>query len=231
LNEALEWAQGEYFAVTDSDDILQPEKTLTLLRAIDGCREINGVFGGVKLITSDGRFNGAVYLKERIYNFSDILERDKQMISSCALLRTEALRAAGGYLSGLYIEDWYIMLRLTEGGGRLKTIPAPLALYRQHSTNISKDALKMFESRMFILDLFSSYPGSRPRKALVCVEAAIDFCRKSKRSSFVYLGMALRLQPAISRRKIFWSAVFRTLAPVTLLDMLKEAKMQLGSAS
>ena len=36
LNEALEWARGFYFAVSDSDDVLLPSKTSVLLSHIFG---------------------------------------------------------------------------------------------------------------------------------------------------------------------------------------------------
>ena len=221
LNEALAWAEGSYLAINDSDDVLLPAAITTLVGEMESDATLNGVFGGAYVVDEAGNRTSVREPKPRRYGFAEILARDKDMISSSGLLRTAAMRAAGGYLDGLFIEDWYIMLKLTEGGAVLKLIPTPLAQYRLHDTNISKNLDRMFRARLQILDLFAHHDGHPERLALVHVENAIEYWRTSKRISLGHLVAALRLHPAIVAQPLFRAAMGRLLAPALLIDRIK----------
>ncbi len=224
LNEALEWARGDFFAVTDSDDVVYPERIAVLLAAIDGRDDLNGIFGGGQLIGIDGQTMGSHVVKERVYTFDNLIARDKAMLSSCGLLRTEATRKVGGYLPGLWIEDWYIMLKLTQGGKNLKIIPAVLIGYRRHATNISRDYVKMLNSRLQILDEFAPYPGLNKIKAQVYVSAAIDCDRGQRLRSLRFLSTAIGTAASIIFDSVFWGAVFRIAMPSPVMNLLRRLK-------
>lgn len=224
LNEGLAWCRGEYFAAIASDDVLLPEKTARLVEILEAAPGVAGAFGGSQIVDSGGNIVGNVTPPDTEYTFDDVLFREHVIVAPCQLLRTELVRAAGGYPKDLYIEDWYMWLKLTEHGARLKVIPEPLVLYRQHGTNISRNARKMFESRQFILGLYPDHPGTQVSMSKVCAMAAIDFSRVSKRESLSFLLQALRAHRTIVRRPIFWSALARGLAPASVLKLMSDAR-------
>lgn len=225
LNEALAWAQGEYVATSDSDDILMPNHIQTLIGEIENEPQVNGVYGGAVLIGEDGSPIGMSMPKARYYSFIEILSRDKAMTSSGGLLRTSALRAVGGYRDGLYIEDWYIMLRLTQSGSRLKTVPKPVVRYRIHNTNISKNFDKMFQARIIILNMFATYPGHSKREALVRTEAALDCWRSSRIKAIHYLLNAVIKHATIMTEPLFLAALGRIITPTPIVDFLKRRRL------
>jgi alpha-1,3-rhamnosyltransferase len=224
LNEALEWANGDYLAVADSDDILLPEKSSVLFDEIEKNKDIMGVFGGSVIINSNGEALGYERPRERIYSFSDILERDKHITSSCGLMRLDAVRRVGGYRGDLYIEDWYMWLRLTETGSHLKTIPQVLTCYRHHELNMSKSLFQMFEARKAILDIYHQHRGHRRRMSAICLASAIDFSRISKPTSLRFIARSLSYELSSIFKSVWWNALARMLTPVIVLDSLKRLR-------
>lgn len=221
LNQALEWARGDYFVIADSDDMLMPNHVPTLLAVLEAEPGLAAAYGGGVMVDVDDRFVREMRPRERYNDFASLLARDKEIISSGGMIRTDALRAAGGYLEGLYIEDWYIMLRLTERGARLKTVPVPVVRYRWHETNISRNVDRMLDARLTILNLFADHPGHRWRVALVHVEAALGHWRQSRRRALSQLKIALRAHPGIARHPLFVGAVGRLLLPTVFVDVAR----------
>jgi len=224
LNEGLAWARGPYFACLASDDVLFPQKTSTLVSEIQAAPDLAGVFGGCVLIDSAGQIVGTQRPRAVVYCFADILASNHWIVASCQLLRRDAVLQAGGYPRGLNIEDWYMWLKLTEHGAGLKVVPDVLVQYRQHETNLSRDAKKMLEARKMILDRFTDHAGIQFAKGKVFLAAAIDFSRSSKPESFGYLVSALEQHLPILFTARFWNACARTVTPVVVLDALKKMK-------
>lgn len=220
LNQALDWAQGEYFVTADSDDRLLPAHVSRLLPELEQAPQLAAVYGGAMLINAAGKRYGELAPVQRDYRFADILNRDKAMISSGGLLRTAALRAVGGYRADLYIEDWYMMLKLTEGGAMLRTLPDPVVEYRIHTTNISANNAPMLQARLQILDLYRDHPGHAWRVALVQVEIALSTWRRSRGAALGLLIKALRSDVRIAVHPLFLGAVARLLLPTALIDWL-----------
>ena len=131
-----------------------------------------------------------------------------------------ALRAVGGYRADLYIEDWYMMLKLTEGGAMLRTLPDPVVEYRIHTTNISANNAPMLQARLQILDLYRDHPGHAWRVALVQVEIALSTWRRSRGAALGLLIKALRSDVRIAVHPLFLGAVARLLLPTALIDWL-----------
>ena len=221
LNEALEWGNGIYFAVLDSDDVLLPNKTSVLVSQIERNPDLAGVFGGCVVIDPLGNVLSITRPQATKYSFSNILARNKMFVSSCMLVKLQMVRHVGGYPKGLYIEDWYMWLKLTEYGSELMVIPEPLVLYRQHASNISKDVFKMHNSRMEIAKLFLHCPETKLTMAKICLETSIEFSQKSKSSSIGYILQALKYHPIVLLRWIFWNSVARMLMPFVVLKVLK----------
>jgi alpha-1,3-rhamnosyltransferase len=223
LNEALTLCRGKYYSVTDSDDILFPHKTSFLVKELEAARDSNvaGVFAGSRLIDSEGQPSLERSPMAQTYDFSDILERRHTIISSSMLMDIEIVRRVGGYLEGLYIEDWYMWLKVTETGATLRVMPEIVLFYRQHETNISRDSEKMFECRKRIISLFDYRPEAKTSLAHVAIMAAADLSWVKKGKAFCHLMEGLRADPAWLRRSYFWKVMAKILMPVPLLDALK----------
>jgi alpha-1,3-rhamnosyltransferase len=224
----LAWARGQYFASFNSDDILLSGKTSTLLKKIADEPNVAGVFSGCELIDADNVLIRSLRPKEAYLKFNDLLLRKKYLlITPTQLLRTEAVRAVGGYPPSLFIEDWYMWLKLTDHGYCLKIVPDVLVRYRQHAGNMSKQALKMYESRRLILGHFHHHHKIELTVARISLMAAIDLCSTSKRTALGYLFGSVREAPKIILTVNFFNALFRILTPNPVMELLRRAKAQL----
>lgn len=213
LNEALAWAEGGYFSALASDDVLLPDKTSRLLFAIADETDVAGVFGGCEYINEDGNLIGSENHPLAYFSFNDVLAHRHSLQAATQLLRTGHVRAAGGYLQDVYIEDWYMWLKLTEAGHKLKNIPDLLAQYRYHAGNISKQRRHMFEARKQILGHFRQHKGYRHALSVMCVWAAIDFSCVSKFHALGCLLKALVASPRSLFSRYFAKGVLRWLTP------------------
>ena len=225
VDEGLKWARGKYFASLCSDDALLPGKTSTLVSQIDGEPRVGAVFSGCELIDAKDALIRTLRPSLAYVGFDDLLLRKKYLVvCSSQLIRVDAAMEVGGYPPNYYIEDWYMWLKLTERKYSLKIVPDVLVQYRQHEVNISKNALKMYESRKQILANFSQYPAAIRGLAVVNLMAAIDFSSSSKRDSLRYLVEALKLTPMAVFSHLFVGAAARLMAPNFVLRSLRSAK-------
>lgn len=224
LNEALAWSEGKYFAALDSDDIMMPGKISRLLPIMENEPELAGVFSGNEAIDGDGRVFGVESLPERYFGFDEVIMHRHTFSSPGQLLRTDLMKSVGGYIAGMYIQDWYMWLKLTESGYKLKNVSEVLVQYRYHGTNISKNRQRMFESRKQILRHFRGHDLYAFAMANSCVWAAIDFSCISKVLSFGFLCQAILSSPRIIATRYFVKGVLRWLSPCFLAknaEMLK----------
>lgn len=228
VDEGLGWARGQFFASFNSDDVLLPGKTSTLLSKIKDEPNVAGVFSGYELIDANGALISTLRPKETYLEFDDLLlSRKFHLATPTQLLRTEAVRAVGGYPQHLYIEDWYMWLKLTDRGYCLKIVPDVLVRYRQHADNMSKQAVKMYESRRLILGHFRDHLRINLTLARVSLMAAIDFSSTSKRTAISYLFKSVRDEPAIIITFAFFNALGRVLAPNPVIKLFRRAKVRL----
>ena len=226
INEALEWSQGKYFSAIASDDVLRPNKTSLLISQIEGEEDVAGVFSGCEVIDHSGSVVKLFKPPPAYHTFDDILFCKHAVITPSQLLRLDLVRAAGGYPEDVYIEDWYMWLALTQRGFKLKIISDPLVQYRQHDSNSSKAALKMYEGRKSVLSHFKDHPGYELVLAEVCAMAAIDFSRVSKRMASRYLIEAVTHNRGVIFSHVFAKALTRLLAPAALLEYLRKLRDQ-----
>ena len=227
VDEGLDWAHGQFFAAIASDDILLPAKTSTLLLSIADEPNVAGVFGGCELIDADGAFIQSLRPRAVYLEFDDLLHKKNFIIAPSQLLLTEAVRAVGGYPTNLFIEDWYMWLKLTDHGYRLKLVPDVLVRYRQHAANVSKQVVRMHESRRLILGHFRDHLGVDLALARISLMVAIDFSCTSKRTALSYLAESVRAAPSIIFTVSFFNALGRVLAPNPVLALMRRAKLRL----
>lgn len=224
LNEAMAWAEGRYFSAIASDDELLPSKTSFLLTNLNNEPNVAGVFCGCEYIDAHGLKIGEESAAAAYYSFDQIIRHRHSLQASTQLLDMALLKRVGGYPTDLYIEDWYMWLRLSEAGYVLKNLPDILVRYRYHGTNISKNRLKMFEARKQILSYFKAHPLYGISLANMCVWAAIDFSCVSKWQSLGYLAEAVASSWRILFTRYFAKGVLRWLSPCFLIKHAESLK-------
>jgi alpha-1,3-rhamnosyltransferase len=221
LNEALQWAQGEYFSTIASDDVMYPRKTSTLLAHLAGDPDTAGVFCGSDILDIHSKVVGTTRCADAVFTFEDILLWRYSIMAPTQLLRLEYLRQVGGYLDGIYIEDWYMWLALSQRGYKLRVIDEVLVGYRQHDSNISTNALKMLAGRIAILALYRDNPNYQASLAIAYMWAAIDFTAISKLQSVRYLLASFRADKRIAISGKFQQCILRIIIPRAVLLWLK----------
>lgn len=174
LNEAVEWCVGEFYSAIASDDLMLPTKTSSQVKYLLEHEECMGVFSGVQIIDGSGNPVRQVPGLHSTYNFKDIFLGRSSLPAPTQMLRLKSLRDTGGYPSGLYIEDRYMWLKLTEHGGVLHNMGGVAAAYRRHDTNISSQLQKMEEARVQIVNYFSSSVLYNRGMANAFIQSAVD---------------------------------------------------------
>lgn len=136
-NAALREAAAAWVCVLDDDDRLAPGALARLRARADGDAEAVGVAGRVEGFREAGGppiALGTLPDTDAI-GFDDLVIGDPVVSLGSALLRTDAVRAAGGFDASLRIvEDWDLLLKLCRGR-RLRLEPSVTLHYRLHAGN------------------------------------------------------------------------------------------------
>jgi alpha-1,3-rhamnosyltransferase len=190
LNEALEWAQGEYFSPIASDDVALPRKIETLLPVLEQDNGIAGVFGGILIVDARG---GEVEPKARSgrWTFEDILLCRAHIMAPAGLLRLQDALDVGGFDEEFLIEDWSLWLKLTEGGKAILSLLDSVAKYRIHGSNTHGRVEDMHRSRAAILRRYKDHALFQKASAISAATSAIAAADQSATASFRYLAGAV----------------------------------------
>lgn len=133
-NHGLALARGRYLATCDSDDLSHPSRFRLLREYLDEHPEVVGAGGRIRCFTDDPETDG--WLPDWHFGLKD----GRLPFSFAAgMLRTEAMRAFGGYNSRLPVaEDLDLAYKLATMG-RLVELPELVMDYRVHPGNVSGD--------------------------------------------------------------------------------------------
>lgn len=143
-NHGIHLAQGEFIALLDDDDLWPAEKLKTqveLLAEHPGAVMVYGTAARLEepssiICTETPAGDLRAYFRER-----NCLTSPGQ-----ALIRTEALRQAGGFDPAIWgADDWEMYARLARMGEVLYTETVAL-LYRSHPANASKNVWKLYSN-------------------------------------------------------------------------------------
>jgi alpha-1,3-rhamnosyltransferase len=182
LNQGLDWANGIYFSAIASDDILEIDKIdLLVFELEEKGQSYAAAFGNAKFIDDNGEaisleikdstgtaiIKAALFLEYytygRKFNFRDpayfgtyiSLIAGNYLPAMSTLVRSESIRAVGGWTSGNTVEDWELWLKLSKNF-RFAFVDQIVASYRWHEGNASKvkrerilrDSIKLLENEM-----------------------------------------------------------------------------------
>lgn len=122
LNAALELVATPFYAYISADDVLEPTRIRAQSQAL-ALTDHAFVYSDARVIDEDGAEVGdsfvALFLGagvEPTDTFEALLTRGNWIPACSVMLRTEAVRAAGGYDEDLFFEDYDLWLRLSRRG-------------------------------------------------------------------------------------------------------------------
>jgi glycosyltransferase involved in cell wall biosynthesis len=142
-NRCLELADGTYFLPFDSDNIARPELIETLVTAMraDPSRDV-ATCQALAFTEEEDIANESFAFRFGPTGGPRILSpRENVFGDTCALFRSEALRAVGGFETDrLSHEDWETMAKLAFAGYDVDVVPRTLFWYRS-STGSRRDTL------------------------------------------------------------------------------------------
>lgn len=152
-NSGLHLSTGEYLVFLDADDRLLPEA----LQAGRECMEADAAcafaFGRFRRITSDGSVMPAPLPRRSRPSdpYQAFLEGNFVEMHATVMYRREILLSVGGFDPRLReCEDYDLYLRITRDY-KIAEHPTPVAEYRHHETNMSRDAPRMLTTVLAVL--------------------------------------------------------------------------------
>ncbi|MCU1462931.1 MAG: glycosyl transferase [Acidimicrobiales bacterium] len=129
-NVGLAEARGEAVALLDDDDLWHPHHLETVWAVMQDT--------GADVVYADcheaGRRDGYA-IDVRDFD-GDLLQRENFICVPATLVRTSALRSAGGFPAG-ELEDWALWKRMHAMGTRFVHVPAITVTYRFHEDNLT----------------------------------------------------------------------------------------------
>jgi len=161
LNDALDQAEGKYFCMLSSDDIIFPDKLERQVAFMEG-REDVGLCGGsaIEIDMDSVRLTDQKKLAYAELDFDDVfMDRKKGPTAPSMMARTDALREVGGYDPDIRLEDMDMWLKLTHAGWKLVCLEGEFCYYRVHDTNTYKNLEFMLDSLLKSWGKYSEHPG------------------------------------------------------------------------
>lgn len=144
LNEGLQQAQGQYFAILNSDDTWHPER-LAYLQAVAEREDWDFVSTPVELCHAESHWQTwyqdlrAHYQSQQDF-LSTLWRGNFVMSTSNFFFRRRVYEQCGGFSEWRYVHDYEYLLRLSKAGLRLSCCwDAPAMHYRFHASNTIRE--------------------------------------------------------------------------------------------
>lgn len=138
-NLALAHARGAFFAPMDQDDVALPDRLTRSVQYLDANPLVGAVGGAARLIDETGAFIDAGQSSTPSPNPDEELKWSCSLLHPSCMMRTELVRAVGGYRSVLpYAQDYDLFLRLAERS-MLANLADTLLHKRRHSRQVTQD--------------------------------------------------------------------------------------------
>ncbi len=156
-NRALEMSKGEYVALLDHDDIWEPEKLEKQVALIDSNKNLGLVFSDSYIIDKNGKIKGTFFELNRPARGQVTKELINADFIPCltAVMRKSYMEKVGNFKNELKIAeeyDYFLRLSLISD---FDYVNAPLAKYRLHQGNASKDIIRMHMEEIVCLSEIS----------------------------------------------------------------------------
>jgi glycosyltransferase involved in cell wall biosynthesis len=155
----IDAARGSLIALLDQDDRWLPHKLEAQVRDLERHPRATLAHSSYYTIDESGTRTGVVKLQGREYSPLPGLLMEVPIASGTCVMRREVIEAAGGFDPALPgTDDWDLWLRMAARGGTFVCNREPLAEYRVHGANTSRNLNLMVRSTFGTLRKFYSLP-------------------------------------------------------------------------
>lgn len=135
-NDALASACGDFVALLDHDDLLDPDALGAVVHALRDEPDLDVLYSDEDKVDMEGNLFGAYYKP----GWSPELLYGQMVLGHLTVYRSSVLIAAGGFREGyMGSQDWDLALRVTERTTRIKHISRVLYHWRQVPGSTSVD--------------------------------------------------------------------------------------------
>ncbi len=157
-NRGLRESIAPYISLLDSDDFYYPEKLELLKNYLDTHPEIGMVSGGFVIVDPKGITLKQVLTAAPMFGLPDMLVYNP-FIPSAVMIRKEWLDVVGDFDEAIpSTQDWDLWLRMSYAGSKFAWIDCPVAAYRYHPAQMTREKNGMRNSSLATLDKFFSQP-------------------------------------------------------------------------
>lgn len=154
-NRGAGLASGKYFQILSSDDVILPDKIKVQVSVLEKDNDLAGIYGNIIIIDEQSQPANTNYFAEIGWTnplpsgniFSSLLQMNF-VPAPTTLFRTQYIIETGNYDAGLKLEDWDMLLSLSEKYA-VQYIDEIFALYRIEQNSLmrsSKNKPVMFDA-------------------------------------------------------------------------------------
>ena len=144
LNAGIERCRGDFVARMDADDWMHRDRLVLQLRAFEADPALDLVGAHVRMFPRDTLGDGSREYERWLNAMRTPQDLRRERFIECPLahpgwmIRKETLVRLGGYRDAGWPEDYDLLLRLLEGGGRAGVVPHRLIGWRRHAEQLSR---------------------------------------------------------------------------------------------
>lgn len=159
LEKGLAKAQGTFITRMDADDLMPKGRLELMVEALQNGPPKSIVTGLVQYFCANEVSPGYKQYENWLNNVNLQKEQWQHIYRECVvaspnwMMRTEELRAIGGFSGLQYPEDYDLVFRWYENQFTLKTIPQTTLLWREHPARTSRNSNNYSQQKFFQLKL------------------------------------------------------------------------------
>jgi len=198
-------SNGEYIALLDHDDLWLPEKLERQIPILESNSNVGLVYSDCYIIALNGNILGRNFKDHRPHRGKVLPDLFLDNFIPCltAVIRKNILNHTKFFNPELSIAEEYDLFLRIARSYEIEYIDLPLAEYRIHETNFSKDAVSAYEEENTLVKTFlERHPGLRD-----VLSNKVD-----KRLAAIYynLGKAYFFQGEVKKSRCFLDKAIKT---------------------
>jgi CMP-N-acetylneuraminic acid synthetase len=165
-NVAMKLSNGKYIMRLDADDYLENSALYDLVQALENDNSLALVFPDYFEV--DEHENMIRRVQRHDFN-EHVSLYDQPAHGACTMIRTEALKAVGGYDENFNMQDGYDLWLKVIDQYNVRNLNKPLFYYRQHSKSLTKNEKALLETRSDIIKKHVNKKFSNQKPSVLAV--------------------------------------------------------------